>query len=70
MTAKDLMNINSETRRLILEYIERKKITLAAFARGSGVHQAQMWIYLHGNTNRGLHGATIEKIGKYLIDNP
>jgi hypothetical protein len=69
MTAKDLMNINDETRRLIFEYIDRKGITLAAFARGAGVHQAQMWIFLYGDTNKGLHGRTIEKIGKYLIEN-
>ena len=70
MTAKDLMNINNETRRLINEYIERKGITLSTFSRGAGVHQAQMWIYLHSDTNKGLHGHTIEKIGKFLMENP
>jgi hypothetical protein len=70
MTAKDLMNINTETRRLINDYIERKGLTLAAFSRMAGVHQAQMWIYINGHNERGLHGRTIEKIGKFLTENP
>jgi hypothetical protein len=70
MTAKDLMNINTETKRLINDYIERKGITLAAFSRMSGVHQAQMWIYINGNSEKGLHGRTIEKLGKFLTENP
>lgn len=64
------MNINFETKRLIIEYLETKGITLSTFSRRAGVHQAQMWIFLYGNTDRGLHGRTIEKIGKYLIENP
>lgn len=70
MTAKDLMNINAETKRLIQEYILQKGMTLAAFSRKAGVHQAQMWIYFNGDEQKGLHGRTIEKIGKYLSENP
>lgn len=70
MTAQDLMNINNETKRLIAEYMDKKQITLASFARGAGVHQSQLWIYIHGDVDKGLHGNTIEKIGKFLNDNP
>jgi DNA transposition AAA+ family ATPase len=70
MKAKDLMNINVETKRLIAEYMEKKQMSLASFARGAGVHQSQLWIYIHGDMNKGLHGNTIEKIGKFLTENP
>jgi hypothetical protein len=70
MTAKDLMNINTETKRLIAEYMSNKNMTLASFARMAGVHQSQLWIYIHGDINKGLHGNTIEKIGKFLTENP
>lgn len=70
MTSKDLMNINVETKRLIAEHMEKKKMTLASFARGAGVHQSQLWLYINSDTNKGLHGNTIEKIGKFLTENP
>ena len=45
MKAQDLQNINVETRKLILAYMDKKGITLNMFAVRSGVHQNQLWLY-------------------------
>ncbi len=69
MKAQDLQNINVETRKLILAYMEKKGISLNMFAVRSGVHQNQLWLYLYTNTEKGLHSKTLEKIGKFLNEN-
>jgi hypothetical protein len=66
MTAKDLANINTEVRKMITQTMEKKSLTLNAFAKASGVHQNQLWLYLYSDTGKGLHSSTLEKIGKYL----
>jgi len=67
MTSKDLSNINALTRKMISESMEKKKLTLNAFARGSGVHQNQLWLYMNsGDESKGLHSTTMEKIGKFI----
>jgi hypothetical protein len=69
MKAQDLQNINIETRKMILEFMEKKTMTLNAFAIRSGVHQNQLWLYLYTNNEKGLHSKTLEKIGKFLTEN-
>lgn len=67
MTSKDLSNINAITRKMVSESMEKKNITLNAFARGSGVHQNQLWLYMNsGDESKGLHSKTMEKIGKFI----
>ena len=67
MKAKDLSNINELTRKLITDFITKKELTLNAFAKECGVHQNQLWLYLYsGDPNKGLHSATLEKIGKRI----
>jgi DNA transposition AAA+ family ATPase len=70
MKTSDLKNINALTRKLILDYLSKSGMTLNAFAKESGVHQNQLWLYLHsGDPKKGLHSTTMEKIGKYLHEN-
>lgn len=66
MTTHDLANINSITRKLIRDYITRNGITEAKFAREAGIHQNQLWLYLHAGNSKGIHTNTLEKIGKFL----
>lgn len=67
MTKHELSNINTNVRKMILEHIKQQNISLNAFAKGAGVHQNQLWLYLYsGSESKGLHSATLEKIGKYL----
>lgn len=68
MNANDLKNINASTRKMILDYLTKSGKTLNAFAKECGVHQNQIWLYLYSNDpKKGLHTATLEKIGKYLL---
>jgi hypothetical protein len=54
MTAKELSNINSATRELILNYLNKHNVTLNMFATRAGVHQNQLWVYLYsGNEKKG-----------------
>lgn len=70
MTTKDLANVNTATRKMILDYITKKDITLNSFATRAGVHQNQLWVYLYsGNDKKGLHSLTLEKIGKFMETN-
>jgi len=66
MTTHDLANINSITRKMIVDYITRHGITEAKFAREAGIHQNQLWLYLHAGNSKGIHTNTLEKIGKFL----
>ena len=40
-------------------------MTLTAFAKATGIHQAQLWVYMN-EKQKGLHTSTLEKIGNYL----
>ena len=67
MTKSELANINQIVRQKIIEHMERYSMTLNAFSKEAGVHQNQLWLYLHsGDASKGLHSGTLEKIGKYL----
>lgn len=71
MTPKDLARINQSTRKLIVDYITRKGMTLNSFAKQCQCHQNQLWLYLYSqDANKGLHSATLEKIGRYIENNP
>jgi len=70
MTSTQLANVNKSARKLIIDYITRKGITLNFFAKQSGCHQNQLWLYLYSNeSNKGLHSGTLEKIGMYMHKN-
>jgi hypothetical protein len=70
MSPSQLSNVNKTTRKMIEKYIKDKNISLNAFAKGAGVHQNQLWLYLHsGDVKKGLHSSTLEKIGKFLKKN-
>lgn len=70
MKASDLKNINASTRKMIVDYLTKHSMSLNAFAKKAGVHQNQLWMYLHsGDPKKGLHSTTMEKIGRYLSDN-
>jgi DNA-binding Xre family transcriptional regulator len=51
---------------MIVDYITRHGITEAKFAREAGIHQNQLWLYLHAGNSKGIHTNTLEKIGKFL----
>jgi len=70
MKAKDLIGLNDKVRKLITEHIQTKGITLNQFAKECGIHQNQMWMYVHsGDSKKGLHTFTLEKIGNYIAKN-
>lgn len=70
MNATQLSNINKTTRSMIQKHLEKHNMSLNAFAKGAGVHQNQLWLYLHsGDDKKGLHSSTLQKIGKYLKKN-
>jgi hypothetical protein len=71
MTAMQLANVNNSARKLIINYLTKKGITLNFFAKHSGCHQNQLWLYLYSSdSNKGLHSGTLEKIGVYIANNP
>ena len=70
LTPSQLANVNKSARKLIVDYIAKKEITLNYFAKQSGCHQNQLWLYLYSNeSNKGLHSGTLEKIGMYINSN-
>ena len=68
MKAKDLKDLNKNVRLMIETFInDNDNMTLAKFSDEAGVHQSQLWMYLHsGDQKKGLHSSTLEKIGIYL----
>lgn len=71
ITPSQLSKLNQSTRKLIIDYINRKGITLNSFAKQCKCHQNQLWLYLYSKeANKGLHSATLEKIGMYMENNP
>lgn len=67
MEAKDLLNINDKVRNMITDYIKKHEISEYSFAKNAGIHQNQLWMYLHANDpKKGLHTSTLEKIGLFL----
>lgn len=65
MKASDLININDKVRQLIKAHLQANNMTLTAFAKATGIHQAQLWVYMN-EKQKGLHTSTLEKIGDYL----
>jgi hypothetical protein len=66
MTTKELSKINEIVREMIRTHMVKNSMTLNGFAKASGVHQNQLWLYLFAESGKGLHSSTLEKIGKYL----
>lgn len=67
MKAKDLINLNSNVKELIQNYIEKKQITLTEFARLAKIHQSHLWTFINtDDPKKGLHSTTMEKIGIIL----
>ena len=70
MVAQDLQDLNKNVRLMIEKFITDKKMSLAQFSEQAGVHQSQLWMYLHsGDDKKGLHTGTIQKLGKYMSEN-
>ncbi len=66
----DLFTLNKQVKGMVESYIATKQITLNKFAKLSGVHQNQLWMYLNATEQgKGLHSTTLEKIGKFLLEN-
>lgn len=67
MNPTELKNINKATRKMILDAMDKHKLSLNQFAKNAGLHQNQLWLYLYsGAEKKGLHSYTMEKIGEYL----
>lgn len=69
MKIKDLANINAEVKEIITAYMQNKNLTLNAFSKKVGVHQSQLYLFLEATDKKGLHSTTLEKIGKYILEN-
>ncbi len=70
LNAKQLSVVNESVRNLIFEYISKNKMSLNQFAKQSGCHQNQLWLYLYSNeSKKGLHSSTLQKIGVFLSKN-
>tara|TARA_R110000787_G_scaffold148149_2_gene262049 strand:+ start:6019 stop:6273 length:255 start_codon:yes stop_codon:yes gene_type:complete len=67
MTLKDLKNINTIIRKMVIDHLESNNITLSQFCRNAGVHQSQMYMYLYAdNAKVGLTTRTLEKVGSEI----
>jgi hypothetical protein len=71
MSIEELANINKLFKEIVLEYIESKGITINKFAYATQVQANQLWCYLNtDDQKKGLHTYTMEKIAKYIKENP
>lgn len=67
---EDLADINLNVRKMIINFMNEKSMSLNLFSKKSGCNQNQLWLYLYsGDSKKGLHTATLEKIGSFLIEN-
>jgi hypothetical protein len=68
MKAKDLIDINKNTRDLVLNYIKKSGITLNEFCTRAEINYPIMHVFIHQNEDltRGLMTRTLVKIGKQL----
>jgi len=62
----ELSNISAEVAEVIQKHIDKTGDTPTGFAVKVGVHPLQMLGFLRGE--RGLHIATIEKIGRKISE--
>ena len=68
MNAKDLTDINKNTRDMVLKYIEKRGVTLNEFCTRAEINYPIMHVFMHQNEDlmRGLMTRTLVKIGKQL----
>jgi len=66
MTVQDLMNIRSETQRLVNQYLKETGKTQSKLANESGIHPAQLLLFMRGE--RGLTDSSLMKLGKVLSE--
>lgn len=66
MEPKELARINVNAKRLINEYIKSKGYSISGFAKKVKVNPNQLFIYLCTEEKKGLHSATLQKIGEYI----
>lgn len=67
MKPQDLKDVNDKIRRMIRKHLKANNETLTEFCRRAGLHQSQMWVYMNSkDPNKGMHTATLEKIGNAL----
>jgi hypothetical protein len=71
MKINELANINKLFKEIVKSYIDSKGITINKFAYATNVQANQLWCYLNtDDTKKGLHSYTVEKIAKYIQENP
>lgn len=68
MTAKDLTNINKNTRDMVFKYLWKNGVTLNEFCTRAEINYPIMHVFMHQNEDlsRGLMTRTLVKIGKQL----
>lgn len=68
MTAKDLTNINKNTRDMVFKYLWKNQVTLNEFCTRAEINYPIMHVFMHQNEDlsRGLMTRTLVKIGKQL----
>ena len=65
ITAEQLQNLDNDVRTIILDYMLcNGNMTTHAFAKLSGVHPNQVYLFLNGD--RGLNLTTVQKIGEVI----
>lgn len=70
MTPQELANINTVTRHMIENYMEKHNLNLNQFSKKAQCHQSQLHLYVYGDRfgeKKGLHSSTLEKIGQLLM---
>lgn len=65
MTNEDLMNLGSESRKLIKKYLKEEDISINALSVRAKIHPTQLYLYLNGE--RGLTDGSLEKLGKVMF---
>lgn len=68
MTAKDLVNINKNTREMVLNHLKKREMSLNEFCTRAEINYPIMHVFIHQNEDlsRGLMTRTLVKIGKQL----
>jgi hypothetical protein len=66
MKGINLITINEDVKKLLLNHMEKHKVTLNQIAYRCKIHQSQLWMYVYSNDKKGIHSKSLERIGEYL----
>jgi len=64
ITAGQLKNLVNDCRKIINDHIKENDMSVHGFAKLTGVHPNQMYMFL--NMDRGLNLTTMQRIGEIL----